>query len=252
MAINKAVLKAVDILQFIEENKAGVTLSEIAQHLSLPVTSTKDILAALQEKRMIEWQDPRLKTYKIGIKCFEMGSSYAANTNVLEVAIPYINDLSKEIDNTIFLGKLVDERIVYLYKSESTKSSLTPTCKVGSRAHLSTTGQGKVLLAYNQDLYEKIMSRDLLKRTQHSITDKALFATEIAQISQQGYAVDRFEDNDNVMCVAFPVFGSGGVLEHCLSISGTVREEAVLEKEIALGQTYSREISARLGYYVGT
>ena len=248
MAVNKAVLKAIDILQFVQDSKQGVTLSEIAQHMNMPVTSASDIIKALQEKRMLEVQDPRLKTYAIGIKCFEMGSNYASNVDVLAVSIPYINDLSKEVDNTIFLGKLVDERVVYLYKSESTKSSLTPTCKVGSRANLSTTGQGKLLIAHNDSLYRKVISKELIKRTERSITDRDLFDQELERVRTQGYATDMLEDNDNVMCVAFPIFSSTGVVEHCLSISGPIRDREVLEREIAVGMRYSRDLSGSLGY----
>jgi len=246
MAMNKSVIRAVQVLEIVSKSDA-MTLSEIAQAADMPLASASDILKALLHTQMIEIADKRSKTYRIGVNSFLVGNSYLSNTSVLEIAIPFVNDLSERVGNTVFLGKLIDTHIVYLHKCEP-NSTLVSTCKIGSRANLSTTALGKVALAYNDDLIDLIIRNPLPKKTQASITAYDLLMQEIASVREQGYAIDRFEDNDKILCVGFPIFDSTGNVEHCVSISGADRNNKNLEKDVQMGKVCAREISIRLGY----
>ena len=246
MAISKSVIKAIEIMELISKND-GMTLSEIASQMAMPVASTSDILKALLQKQIIEMSDTRSKTYKIGLNSFLIGNVYLANASVLEIAIPYLGDLSNQTKNTVFLGKLLDEQIVYLHKSES-NNMLVSTCRIGSRANLSTTALGKVVLAYNPELLQKITQNPLPIKTQFSITDVQLLKQEIALVKKQGYAIDNFGVNEQIQCVGFPIFDYKGNVEYCISISGAERADDVIKKEIELGTACAKEISMRLGY----
>ena len=246
MAMNKSVIRAVEILELISKNN-GITLSEIAHKMAMPPASTSDILKALLHKNMIEVADVRAKTYRISIKSFLIGNSYLANASVLEIAIPFVSELSKQTGNTVFLGKLLDGQIVYLHKNEP-KNTLVSTCQIGSRANLTTTALGKVALAYNSHLMEEVMQKPLPKKTPASITDYRKLKLEINSIKARGYSKDRFEDNERILCVAFPIFDSSGNVEHCISISGAARSDENIERDIELGAACAWEISRRLGY----
>jgi len=246
MAMNKSVVRAVEILELISK-EGDMTLSEIAQKMAMPLASVSDILKALLHKQMIEVADPRVKTYRISVNSFLIGNSYLANASVLEIAIPFVNDLSKQTGNTVFLGKLVDSQIVYLYKCEP-KNSLVSTCQIGSRAQLTTTALGKVALAYNSKLFDDVMTKPLVKKTPSSIVDYRKLELEIGAVKTQGYSVDRFEDNERIFCVGFPIFDRAGKVEHSISVSGAQRSQDSIDRDIELGQACAREISRRSGY----
>ena len=246
MATSKSVIRAIEIMELISKND-GMTLSEIAFKMAMPLASTSDILKALLHKQMVEMTDARTKAYRISVNSFLIGNAYLANASVLEIAIPFIGDLSKQTGNTVFLGKLLDEQIVYLHKSEP-NNTLVSTCRIGSTAKLSTTALGKVATAYNPGLLVKVAQKPLPKKTPASITDPQLLKQEIDLVKKQGYAIDKFEDNEKILCVGFPIFDYNGNVEHCISISGAERSIEAIEREIELGKACAKEISKRLGY----
>ena len=246
MAINKSTLRTVDILELIANNN-DLTLTEISEALKIPPASTSDILQALLSKQMVEIANQRARTYKIGVKNFLIGNAYLANINIVEIAAPFIAALSEQTKNTVFLAKIIDSSIVYLHKVEP-KDTFVSTCQIGSRAGLSVTALGKVILAYNEWLQEKVFATPLPKITEYSITDAEQLKVQLSQIRQQKYASDKFEYDERISCVGFPIFDQRGRVEHSISISGSHFESRDMEREIELGIKCAKEISMRLGF----
>ena len=245
--MNKSTMKTIDVLELIAENKNGITLTEISRELEIPMASTSDILKSLMAKKMVEMADARTKTYKIGVKNLLLGNAYLANIDVVRVSMPYIDELSEQTSNTVFLGKLIDNRITYLYKREP-KDFLVSTCRIGSRAGITTTALGKIVLAYNDELKEQVLSKPLLQRTKYSIDDPEILRKQLAEAKDKGYAMDVQEDDERILCVGFPVFNEAGEVDHSISISGVYQKSRDINKEISLGKEYTEIISRSLGY----
>jgi len=243
--VNKSTLKTIEVLEFIAENRTGVTLTHIAKELNIPKSSTSDILKSLQQKGMVEYTES--KSYKIGIKNLLLGNAYLANIDLIIVSTPYINALSEQTGNTIFLAKMIDNRITYLHKREP-MDFLVSTCRIGSRAGLTTTALGKVILAYNEKLQDIVLQKPMLQRTKHSITDPETMRQQLLEVKSNGYAIDNREDYENVLCLGFPVFDERGLVEHSIGISGLHHENRDIEREIELGRSCATEISHRLGF----
>ena len=245
--MNKSTLKTIDVLELIAENKNGITLTEIARELQMPMASTSDILKSLVEKKMVEIADLRTKTYKIGIKNLLLGNAYLANIDVVKVAMPYIDELSEQTSNTVFLGKLIDNRITYLYKREP-KDFLISTCRIGSRAGLSVTSLGKVVLAHNEELQKQVLTAPLPQKTKYSITDPEILRKQLVEAKANGYAIDKQENVERILCIGFPVFDETNQVEHCIAISGVLQESRDIDREISLGKECTKIISRNLGY----
>ena len=74
MSKSRAATRTILILEYIAKEKKGVTLSDIANELDIPVTSTSDIVKALLDIDMIEIIDERSKVYGIGVKAYYIGN----------------------------------------------------------------------------------------------------------------------------------------------------------------------------------
>jgi len=246
MAINKSTLRTIDILELLSNHKE-LTLTEIASAMKIPVTSTADILKGLVDRQMAEISNHRVKTYKIGVKSFIIGSTYLANINIVDIASPFMKSLSEQTKNTVFLAKLVDNNLVYLHKTEAT-GSFVSTCQIGSKAGFTFSSLGKVILAHNQWLQDKIFAEPLPKITEHTISDPSRLKAQLAEILVKGYAQDKFENDERTACVGFPIFDQKGNVEHSISISGGYSHFRDMGQEIELGKVCAKEISARLGY----
>lgn len=122
--LNKAVSRAIDILEFISKQKDEVTLATLSKELSLPKSSVFDIVHTLVEKKMLRFNEDA-KSYLLDLKSFEIGNSYLSKNDVHTLALPYLKDISRQTGETVFLAVENNGMIVYLDKVEG-KSPLAP------------------------------------------------------------------------------------------------------------------------------
>jgi len=123
---------------------------------------------------------------------------------------------------------------------------------VGKRAPLHCTALGKLLLAYlTEEERRKILEQKALPPlTENTITDKRELEKELNKVREQGFALDREENEKNVCCVAAPIRNHQGRVIAALSISSpTFRIDKKIQDNLkeALLMT-SEKISQRLGY----
>jgi DNA-binding IclR family transcriptional regulator len=92
---------------------------------------------------------------------------------------------------------------------------------VGTRAPLHVTAVGKVFLAEDGvDAATAYAQRNVMTRlTDHTLTDPALLATELAQVRIQGYAIDREEAEKGVSCIGAGIRDDDGHMVAGLSVS---------------------------------
>ena len=246
MKYNRSTLRTIEILEIIAEN-TDITLSDMAKKLNIPISSAYDIVFTLMNKSMVELSDERLKTYRLGVKNLFLGNAFIRNTDVISIAKPYLDELSQKVGNTVFLAKLSDTRLTYIYKHEPS-NNLVSTCKIGAQANLSNTALGKIMLAYNSELRSRILDMPLIAATKYTITDPIELEENLRIAHDNGYAIDNFEHDERIICVAFPIFDTFGKVEHSISISGVAHDSRNIEHEIELGKEYAKKISALIGY----
>lgn len=247
MAISRAAIRTINILELIASKVKGITLSEIADELDMPITSVSDIVKALIEEDMIEIIDERSKLYGIGVKAYYIGNAFISNTSLVDKAIPIIDELSSIINKTVFLGKEVQEKITYLYKYEP-MDTLVATCSIGSRTNLHNTSLGKCFLAHDEKLLNKIIQKELIKKTPYTITDPNELYEEVNKVRMQGYAVDNREQDERMLCIGAPIFGQNNNVIAAISISGLYNENINIEYEANIVREKAYLISKKMGY----
>ncbi|WZL81194.1 IclR family transcriptional regulator [Vallitaleaceae bacterium 9-2] len=247
MAINKSTLRTISILELIAKNAQGMSLSEIALELDFPITSTSDIVKALLKKEMIEIVDHRSKLYGIGVKAYFIGNAFISNMTLIDKAKPIVEALGNQVNKTVFIGKEVNEGITYIYKYEP-ENPLVATCSIGSRTNLHSTSLGKCIIAYDDALYNKTLTSDLVSKTPYTITDPQLLAEEIEKVRQLGYAIDNREQNEHLLCIGAPIFDNEGKVIAALSISGLYTDHINIEYEANLVKEKANLISEKMGY----
>jgi len=248
MSINKSALRTIGVLELLSKNRE-LTLTEISESLQMPMASTSDIMKALLDTQMVEYANKRAKTYKIGIKNYLLGNAYLTRLNIVEIAAPFMEELADQTKYVVFLAKLAENKIVYLHKASPLVDAMfVSLCQIGSQARLTTTSLGKAILAYNEWLQDKVLSEPLPKITEHSITDPVKLKAELNEIRLKQFSRDRFENDERITCVGFPIFDQRGRVEHSLSITGYFDETRNMEREIELGCVCAQKISLRLGY----
>ena len=246
--LNSGIDKTLSILEFLSANSRGVSLADLVKSVGIPKTTAFRILEVLLAREYVTW-DQESEKYSIGLKALEIGLSGLIGQNIVEISIPYLQELSSAAGETSFLAVYNSGDVVYLYKVEGTQSIVT-TATLGSRRPAYCTALGKAILA-NLPIEEsdRIFERSLEKLTDKTIVERIRLHEEFARIRLSGYAVDDEGIEYGLYCLAVPVYDYTGRVAAAISVSGPVKRmnenrEKIIEELRAIGGMISR----RLGY----
>lgn len=203
--MNNSALRTLDILELLARSPQGLTVSQISKELHIPKSSAFDILAALQEKEFIAWEDPRTKTYGLGLSAYRVGMAYISRMDLYSAAHATLQELSEAIGQTVYLAVPDRDSVVYLDKLEC-DSPIRFTMKVGTKNAMYRTGLGKAILAAcGEQTVRQLLSEPLEPRTATTITSVEALLRELEDTRKRGYALDMGEDNDLLRCIAVPI-----------------------------------------------
>lgn len=249
--MNKSTLKTLEIIELLSEVKDGMTTSEIASQLKIPVTTTHDIIKALKEEEYIQYKSETLKKFELNpIKFLGISSKVLGKIDSDQIVRDEIRKLSLYFNETVFYAKGIANEVVYFAKMESSKSVRT-TAVLGTKNPMYCTGLGKAILStYSDEEIEKyVLFTKLDKKTDFTLTNPEELFNDIKKTQELGYSIDKREGENHLLCVASPIRNNKRVLG-AISITGLyqdltdedvkVRGEKV--KEVALN------ISKKLGY----
>jgi DNA-binding IclR family transcriptional regulator len=246
--LNSGIDKTLSILEFISRNSKGVSLADIVKSVGIPKTTAFRILEVLLAREYVT-RDPESEKYSIGVKTLEIGLSGLIGQNIVEVSIPYLQELSSYVGETSFLAVYNDGDVVYLYKVEGTKSVVT-TSTLGSRRPAYCTALGKAILAnLPTEESDRIFEKPLEKLTEKTINDRMRLLEEFARIRLDGYVVDDEGIEYGLCCLAVPIYDYTGRVIAAISVSGPVaRMNENRGKFIEKLQSIGGAVSRRLGY----
>lgn len=228
------------------------TPAQISAEVGLNPSTTFRMLATLAYYRFVK-RDETTNQYQLGLACLELAHAYMDSSDLRRVALPELETLRNETKETVHLAVLQDMEIVYLEKLPGLHAIGLMSSRVGGRAPAYCTGVGKVLLAYQSpELVQAYYQRNGLHRfTEITKTDLPQLMSELEVIHQRGLAFDYGEHEDEVRCIATPIFDISGQAVAALSISGPEARMDPLEENqamIVLAQQAAQKISRMLGH----
>lgn len=247
MSKSRAAIRTIKILELVAEHDNGLTMSEIATELEIPVTSVNDIIKALLEMGMLDLIDTRSKAYGIGLKAFYIGNAYIRNTSLIDRAKPIVKELGALLNKTVFLGKHANGKVTYLYKHEA-PGVLIATCSIGSQATMHNTALGKSILAYDLEALAQVNSKPFKQETKKTITNFEELRTDLEQVRERGYAIDDREHNEHLFCIGAPIFDSSGRVIAALSVSSLYSSELDVAGEASLIREKAHMVSMKMGW----
>jgi len=246
----KVLNKSLSILEILLQHGSAMNMTEISEKLGLYPSTTHRILDTLKHWGYVE-QEPNNQRYQLGLKVIELGMAKLHQMDLAREATPYLKELVNQCNETVHLGVLEEGEVLYLAKEESSQT-IRMISYVGKRAPLHCTALGKVLLAYlSAEERKEILGEKVLPRlTENTITDKKELEKELSKVREQGFALDREENEKDIRCVAAPIRNYQGEVIAAISISSPIfriDKNAQSDLKEALLET-SKEISKRLGY----
>lgn len=201
--MNQSVRKALEVMSFIIDHPQKMSLSEIGRALDMNKTTLFRFLSTLESVGLLDRVNDH---YVPGMKLFIMGSKVPVKELIVDRVNPVLKKLTEEVNETVNLGQLIENRMLYLTKSES-RRSLQIRTYVGGYISLHCSALGKAALSLlpgpRQD--EIISSLNFEKHTTQTITDPVLLRTQVQNVNRNGYSVDLAELEEGLHCVAVPL-----------------------------------------------
>jgi DNA-binding IclR family transcriptional regulator len=248
----RAVVRAAQLLEILRTADGGASLAELAGGSGLAKPSTFRMIRTLEQVGLVE-RVPGQDRYRLGVRCLELGQRYLEQIDFRREALPVMERLLAEFNETVHLGVLDDRlRVVYLEKLDSAHAVGIMMSRVGRTAPSYCTGLGKALLAAQDgDPVTLLVERGELQRfTKNTLCEPNALRTELARIRRRGYALDLEEHEPGVRCVAAVVRGPDGRAAAAISIAGPSQRlpKDLLEGGLAAAAiAAAREIGRRMG-----
>jgi DNA-binding IclR family transcriptional regulator len=207
----KSVLKALDILELLD-GEPGLGVTEVAARLDMEKSTAFRLLNSLWLRGYVR-KDPESHRYFNGFRLFEMGNNVVKNMGLKEQAFPFLQELSKRTNEAVNLAIRDGKDVVYIDKIES-QATIKVDLHVGKRMPMYCTGLGKALLAFmDPDEVKALYPDETFERfTSNTHRNLSSLMEELKRIRKQGFAWDNEEYVRDIVCVAAPVFGTGGVV----------------------------------------
>jgi DNA-binding IclR family transcriptional regulator len=139
---------------------------------------------------------------------------------VRDIARPHLRRLNEISGQTVHLATLIDREVIYIDKYEG-NSPIRMYSRVGKVASMSTSGIGKVILAFQEEPHLRglIQLIDFRRHTPETIVTEQALCEELATIRERGYGVDRGEFEGLINCIAAPIHAADGSVSSAVSIS---------------------------------
>jgi DNA-binding IclR family transcriptional regulator len=250
---HKTVEKALDILMsFIPHNQEIGTV-ELSERMGLHKSTVSRLLHVLSGKGFLH-QNPETKKFHLGASAMALGMAVkkSLETNLVQIAKPYIDGLRNEVGETVTLEVFSGTNTVLAYYAEG-PHRINLAGNIGDILAVHAAAGAKAILAFSSSrVRERVLNGRLTRLTPNTITDPALLQKQFQDILRHGISFDKEEHDIGTCAIGAPIFDSSGKPVAGLVIAGPSQRitmdvdssMAVRLKETAL------EISRQLYYQV--
>jgi IclR family transcriptional regulator, KDG regulon repressor len=204
-------LRAAKIMDYLSENPSN-SLQNIAQATEMTNSTTLKILDTLLLIGFVSRDEH--KNYRLGSKLIRYANKGVDQSDLVEVTLPYLEKLQESIDETIHLGVLVDNEILYVNKLEPKHQTIRMSSKVGITRPLYSSAMGKAVLAeFKEEEYlNYLKTTPLVAHTEHTLTNSLKLASELQKSRETGIAFDDEEMEKDIFCIGASLIKDGKIL----------------------------------------
>lgn len=216
---SSTVLRALKVLEVVGETREAISAADVAQEIGADRSTTYRMLATLEDAGYVV-RDESGRKFKLSFKVISLGRNLMAEDELDELIRAALRELAAKTQEAVNYSVLEGHETVIVMRVKGSHL-VSVDFQVGDRAAVHCTAIGKVLLAFQSRAYiEDVISHGLPLVAKNTITDPNVLRTELERIRLQGYAIDDGEFADEMRCIAFPIFGSGGKIRGGINFSG--------------------------------
>ena len=246
----QSVDRALQILALFSHRSPVLGVTEISRALDLSKGTVHGLIRTLLKQGFLQ-QDLPSRKYRLGLKIYELGIILAGTLEINQKAAGLINQLAKVTQRIVRVAIWDGDSMVITCDAHPRPRAVLPH-QFGPRVHAYCSAIGKAVLAFlDEELVNGYIERtELTAFTEETITDVQVLRADLEAIRKRGYAVDRQEAVQGLVCVGAPVFHRDGQVAGSISVSGAAQrmdDDRVAELSEELLKT-TGEVSRYMGY----
>ncbi|KZM42529.1 MAG: IclR family transcriptional regulator [Marinomonas sp.] len=204
----QVIARAAAILRVLENQPDGLSLGAIAKALGLARSTVQRIVYALDEERFVIAASPTGRV-RLGPGLVSLGS--AAKADIDRVILPYMKQLSDEIEETVDLSVHDGSSMIFIDQIITEKQRLMAVSAVGQPFPIHSCANGKaVLAAMNDDEINKLLIYPLERSTNKTLIEENELQEDIKKIRKTGVAFDLEEHHQGLCAVGACISGPYG------------------------------------------
>jgi IclR family acetate operon transcriptional repressor len=245
----QSLTRGLSILECLARAEGGLTLTDIAQRVQLPASTTHRLLGTLEKMGYVYTMGDAARWY-VGLTAFTVGSSFLANRDFVAHSHPYMRRLMEQCGETANLAILDGTEAVFIDQVQC-RETMRTIVKLGSRVPLHASGVGKAIFASLPDdqIDALIKVKGLPRITENTITSPETMWASIRVIRQRGWSFDDEEHLPGTRCVAAPVYDEHAEALGAISLAGPMSRlpDARIKQLGPLVSKMAEEITRRVG-----
>ncbi|HQW09629.1 MAG TPA: helix-turn-helix domain-containing protein [Steroidobacteraceae bacterium] len=185
----RALIRGLDALTVLNLRN-GATVSEVAQEIRLPRTTTYRILETLSHAGYV-YRDPVDDRYRLTIMVRGLSDGFDDEAWVTQVARPYLNELTKDIVWPVAIASLSGTSMMVRESTDHRSPLAVERFSAGFRVPLLTSASGRIFLAFSSAAQRDSLL-EILSRSTREVDKLAVNRSEVqkilAEARNQGYA----------------------------------------------------------------
>ncbi|MFT3688487.1 IclR family transcriptional regulator [Paenirhodobacter sp.] len=203
-----------------------MTLSQISQVCEMDLSAVQRFTHTLTTLGYLT-RDPKTRQFELGIKSLELSFQYIRASRLVDRAMPVLQHLSTQSNETVNLTVLDGTEIVFITRFMS-RHVLNTDVIIGTRLPAYCTAPGRAILSRMAPgrVEEILAASDLRAHTPATPTDPAVLRDRIAQATHDGYAIAFEEYFHGDASIAAPILGRDAQVVGAVNIgSSTARHQ---------------------------
>ncbi|MDN5925653.1 MAG: IclR family transcriptional regulator [Hyphomicrobiales bacterium] len=245
MANARSASRALSMFETFGAEGRPLLLTELAPLIDVPLSSCHGLVRTLLDRGYLYALSRRRGFYPTR-KLYTLAQTIAAKDSYLQRLAPFLERLRDDSGETVIVGTLQGEAVLYLEVLEGPKT-IRYSARPGDFKPLHSSAIGKALLsAGGEALWKKLAARPLSDVTVNTITDPAHLRDNLEEGARRGYFVTRGENVSDVTAIATALEVEGMTLG--IAIAGpSYRMAETIEAQTGRLLQARSEIEERLG-----
>jgi IclR family pca regulon transcriptional regulator len=204
------------VIRAFSDQRRSLTIAQISHKTGIPRAAVRRCLYTLKQ---LGYADSDGNNFSLKPKVLTLGYSYLSSTPLTVSALPFLNQISRTLNESCSLAVLDENEVLYVARS-ATSRIMSVALNTGSRLPAYCTSLGRAILAHlPPEELDAYFTRVKLKAyTDRTVVSAKRIRELLEDVRKDGYALVEEELEVGLRSIAVPVRGASGQVIASLNV----------------------------------